>query len=87
MSAINEMVLESQEQHRRYFELYGKVPTSGDGLRDAANDARMASQQTKELRDDVVRLNFSTCLIFWPGSVGLPYLSTDGGLFLCGETG
>ena len=35
-SPIEQLVMASQEQHRRYYELYGQQPVTGDGLRQVA---------------------------------------------------
>ena len=40
MSPIELLAMESQEQHRRYHELFGLNPVGGDGLRDLARRAR-----------------------------------------------
>ena len=36
MSAIEPLIEESQEQHRRYYALFGHSPVRGDGLREVA---------------------------------------------------
>jgi len=54
--------MESQEQHRRYHELFGLNPVGGDGLRDIARRARELSQREREVRQGVINLNFSTAV-------------------------
>lgn len=60
MSPIEAVAMESQEQHRRYHELYGQNPVRGDGLRDIANLSRAVAAEVRELRQDVIALDFST---------------------------
>jgi hypothetical protein len=43
-SPIEQLVMASQEQHRRYYELYGQQPVTGDGLRQVAAHALWASR-------------------------------------------
>ncbi|MCK5755885.1 MAG: hypothetical protein KAH46_24575 [Mycobacterium sp.] len=60
MSPIEALANESQEQHRRYHELFGTSPVRGDGLRDLANRSREVARQEREVRQGVLNLNFST---------------------------
>lgn len=60
MSPIEALAMESQEQHRRYHELYGQNPVGGDGLREIANLSRAVAAEVRELRQDVIALDFST---------------------------
>ena len=62
MSPIELLAMESQEQHRRYHELFGLNPVGGDGLRDIAHRARELSQREREVRQGVITLNFSTAV-------------------------
>jgi hypothetical protein len=60
MSPIEALANESQEQHRRYHELFGTSPVRGDGLRDLANYSREVARQERGIRQGVINLNFST---------------------------
>jgi len=60
MSPIEALANESQEQHRRYHELFGTSPVRGDGLRDLANRSREVARQERDVRQGVLNLNFST---------------------------
>lgn len=62
MSPIEQLANESQEQHRRYHELFGTSPVRGDGLRDIANYSRDVARQAREIRQGVLALNFSTAV-------------------------
>ena len=62
MSPIELLAMESQEQHRRYHELFGLNPVGGDGLRDIARRARELSQREREVRQGVINLDFSTAV-------------------------
>ena len=62
MSPIELLAMESQEQHRRYHELFGLNPVGGDGLRDIARRARELSQREREVRQGVINLHFSTAV-------------------------
>jgi len=59
-SPIEQLVIASQEQHRRYYELFGTNPVRGDGLRELAAYSRQVGQQARDIRDDVLALDFST---------------------------
>lgn len=63
VSAIEQLVLASQEQHRRYLELFATNPVSGDGLRDLASHIRTVSQIAQGIRREVIGLDFSTEVI------------------------
>lgn len=60
MSPIELLAMESQEQHRRYHELFGLNPVRGDGLRDLARYSREVAQREREVRQGVINLHFST---------------------------
>ncbi|MCH9731974.1 MAG: hypothetical protein K0U84_20250 [Actinomycetia bacterium] len=60
MSAIEALVEESQQQHRRYHELFGTSPVLGDGLREVARHSRAVARNERDVRDGVIALNFST---------------------------
>jgi len=60
MSAIDALVQESQEQHRRYYELFGHSPASGDGLRDLGVQSKACAEQARDIRQEVLASNFST---------------------------
>lgn len=60
MSPVEALANESQEQHRRYHELFGTSPVRGDGLRDLANRSREVARQERDVRQGVLNLNFST---------------------------
>jgi hypothetical protein len=63
VSGIEELAAASQEQHRRYHELFGLGPVSGDGMRGAAAHVRDIGQQVKQTRDSVLATNFSTAVM------------------------
>ena len=62
MSPIDALIMESQEQHRRYYELFGTNPVRGDGLRELAAYSREVAKQTRDIRQGVLALNFSTAV-------------------------
>ena len=40
MAAIQQLIDDSQQQHQRYYRLYGAHPASGDGFRELADSTR-----------------------------------------------
>ncbi|MBI2699706.1 MULTISPECIES: hypothetical protein [Mycobacterium] len=62
MSAIDALVAASQEQHRRYYELFGANPVRGDGLRELAAFSHDVGQQARDIREQVLALHFSTAI-------------------------
>ena len=62
-SGIEELARASQEQHGRYYALYGSDPVRGDGLREIGAYSRQLGQQVRDLRDRVIGLQFSTEVI------------------------
>jgi hypothetical protein len=62
MSPIELLAIQSQEQHRRYHELFGTNPVRGDGLRELATYSRQVAQQARDVRDGVIALDFSTAV-------------------------
>jgi hypothetical protein len=62
MSPIEALAMESQEQHRRYYELFGTNPVSGDGLRELAGYCREVGKQARDIRQGVLALHFSTAV-------------------------
>ena len=63
MSAIDALIEESQEQHRRYYELFGHSPVRGDGLREVAALSRQCAEQARGIRQEVLASNFSTAVL------------------------
>ena len=63
MSAIDALIQESQDQHRRYYELFGHDPVRGDGLREVGELARQCAEQAREIRQRVLDSNFSTAVL------------------------
>lgn len=63
MSPIEALAMESQDQHRRYYELFGQNPVRGDGLRDIANLSRTVAAEIRQVREQVIALNFSTAVL------------------------
>lgn len=59
-SPIEQLIIASQEQHRRYFDLFGTNPVGGDGLRELAAYSRGVAQQATGIREKILGLNFST---------------------------
>lgn len=57
---IDDLIIESQEQHRRYHGLFGHNPAGGEGLRDLGTYSRGVGRQAAGVRDGVMRLDFST---------------------------
>ncbi|ORX14139.1 hypothetical protein [Mycobacterium xenopi] len=62
MSPIDALILQSQEQHRRYYELFGTNPVRGDGLRELAAYSREVANQARDIRQQVIALHFSTAV-------------------------
>lgn len=60
MSPIEALVAESQQQHRRYHELFGTSPVRGDGLREIARYSREVASRERQIREGVIALRFST---------------------------
>lgn len=63
MSPIDALINWSREQHQRYYELFGTNPVRGDGLRELAAYSHELSQQTREIRERVIALDFSTAVL------------------------
>lgn len=77
-SPIEQLVMASQEQHRRYYELYGQQPVTGDGLRQVAAHARAVGQQTHDTRGRVMALNFSSSVMGpFARTTGLDHVPLD----------
>lgn len=62
MPAIQKLINDSQQQHQRYFELYGAQPANGDGFRELADSTRQLVEQIIDTRGDVQALKFSTAV-------------------------
>ena len=60
MIPIEALAMQSQEQHRRYHELYGTSPVRGDGLREIAAYSREVGRRERDLRQQIINLHFST---------------------------
>lgn len=54
---------ESQQQHRRYFELYGPAPVAGDRLRTVSDYIRDVSHEVYHVRQTVITSAFSTAVV------------------------
>jgi hypothetical protein len=63
MSAIEQLVNASQQQHQRYFELYGTDPAGGEGLRAQSTSIRGLAHTLADTRQEVIASNFSTEVI------------------------
>jgi hypothetical protein len=61
-SPIEALCEQSQEQHRRYLELFGTNPVRGDGLREVRDQCRVLAEQARTLRQNVIDLDFSTAV-------------------------
>ncbi|OOK65190.1 hypothetical protein BZL29_7696 [Mycobacterium kansasii] len=59
---MEQLEMLSQEQHRRYFELFGSSPVDGVGFGDLSSYARTLSQQTQDTRSEVIGIRFSTAV-------------------------
>jgi hypothetical protein len=62
-SPIDALIEQSQQQHRRYHDLFGTNPVRGDGLRDVANYSRQVAEQARDTRQQVLNSNFSSAVI------------------------
>jgi hypothetical protein len=62
MSPIEALAQESQEQHQRYYDLFGTNPVRGDGLREIAAYSHELGKQARDIRAQVLALNFSTAV-------------------------
>ena len=63
MSSTKEaLAIPSQEQHRRYHELFGTNPVRGDGLRQLGAYSREVGKQARDIREGVLALDFSTAV-------------------------
>ena len=63
MSLALQLAQASQEQHRRYHELFGSAPVSGDGWQDVAARIRAVAQAVDDLHTAVVSSDFSTTVL------------------------
>lgn len=63
MSMAMQLAAASQEQHRRYHELFGTNPATGDGWRDLSAHLRDVSEQIGAARDTVIATHFSTTVM------------------------
>jgi hypothetical protein len=61
-SPIEALIEQSQDQHRRYLELFGTNPVRGEGLREVRDQCRAVAEQARDLRQQVIDLNFSTAV-------------------------
>lgn len=61
-SPIEQLAIQSQEQHRRYHELFGTNPVRGDGLRQLGAYSREVGKQARDIREGVLALDFSTAV-------------------------
>ncbi|MEY8019142.1 hypothetical protein [Mycobacterium servetii] len=76
---IDDLIIESQEQHRRYHGLFGHNPAGGDGLRDLGTYSRSVGKQATSVRDGVMRLDFSTNVMGpFAQETGWDHLPLDG---------
>jgi hypothetical protein len=62
VSAIDQLVADSQMQHQRYLELYGPDPANGGALEELSTRARQLSHDVVDARGHVVALQFSTAV-------------------------
>ncbi|WP_197499676.1 hypothetical protein [Mycobacterium sp. 1245852.3] len=62
-SPIEQLIVESQEQYRRYYELYGARPVTGTGFLELARVARSLSQNVQDAREGIRALRFSSAVI------------------------
>ncbi len=60
MSPIEALAMESQQQHRRFHELFGLSPVPGDGLREIARYSHEVARRERDIRAGVIALHFST---------------------------
>lgn len=63
MDAIEQLEMLSQEQHRRYFDLFGSTPVDGGGFGDLSSYARTLSQGTNDTRAQIIGARFSTAVV------------------------
>lgn len=63
MSLALQLAQASQDQHRRYYELFGSAPVSGDGWQDVAARIRAVAHAVDDLHTAVVSSNFSTTVL------------------------
>ncbi len=60
MSLIDALAMQSQQQHRRYHELFGTAPVPGDRLYELARESQVLAEEISALRQQVIALDFST---------------------------
>ncbi|WP_241474141.1 hypothetical protein [Mycolicibacterium neoaurum] len=63
MSLALQLAQASQDQHRRYRELFGSAPVSGEGWQQVATRIRGVAQEVEDLRTSVVASDFSTTVV------------------------
>lgn len=64
MASLDAFVAASQEQHRRYFEMFGVNPEGGDGLRALSSGIRASTVPwVQDVRHGVIGLGFSTAVL------------------------
>lgn len=63
MSFALQVAQASQEQHRRYHELFGSAPTTGDGWQDVATRIRAVARTVDDLHTAVLASKFSTTVL------------------------
>lgn len=61
-SAIEQLIVDSQEQHRRYYELFGQAPIDGQGWDQLSGRIRAISAHVEDTRRRVLALDFSTAV-------------------------
>lgn len=62
-SPIEQLIVESQEQYQRYYELYGTRPVTGEGFVEFANVAGSLSRNVQDTRDGIRATRFSSTVI------------------------
>jgi hypothetical protein len=63
MAAVDDLEEQSQQQHRRFYELFGADPAAGEGFTDVSNLGWQVGEQAQEARSGVINSNFSTAVI------------------------
>ena len=63
MAAVDDLEEQSQQQHQRFYDLFGAEPATGQGFTDVSDLGRQVGQQVQEARSEVIRSNFSTSVI------------------------
>jgi hypothetical protein len=63
VAAVDDVEEQSQQQHQRFYNLFGANPATGEGFTDVGNLGRQVGDQSQQARSGVVGSNFSASVV------------------------